>query len=165
VSSDNVAAIAPNFVIRHASDRALVSQVRIHTPPVIETKMGANFLKWPRCGRRTTTLSERNERQDHFKYTTERIATSLNAGLGRNHQNADALSTRQGVSQHAGAHDEPLKQSAGFITFRRWLVKQGGVDNDAQVDVEIRTDLVISVNIARAPLGRFVTVNVISRAW
>ncbi len=39
VSSDNVVATAPNFAIRHASDRALVSQVRIDTPPVIGTKM------------------------------------------------------------------------------------------------------------------------------
>src|ERR1700742_1688456 len=38
VNSDSVVATALNFAIRHASDRALVSQVRIDTPPVIGTK-------------------------------------------------------------------------------------------------------------------------------
>src|SRR5579863_2249884 len=57
VNMENVAATAENFAIRHASDRALVSQVRIDTPPVISTKDGGELRV---AAKRHTTLSERN---------------------------------------------------------------------------------------------------------
>src|ERR1700685_4405083 len=40
MSSVAAAAAAPNFVIRHAKDQALVSQARIKTAPVRETDAG-----------------------------------------------------------------------------------------------------------------------------
>src|SRR5580704_2183350 len=53
VSNDNIAATTPNFAIRHASDRALVSQVRIDTPPVIGTKDVGELIS---SGRENGTL-------------------------------------------------------------------------------------------------------------
>src|ERR1700743_408389 len=53
VNSDNIVATAPNFAIRHASDRALVSQVRIDTPPVIGTKDVGELIS---SGRENGTL-------------------------------------------------------------------------------------------------------------
>jgi hypothetical protein len=50
VNNEIVAAMAPNFAIRHASNRALVSQVRMNTPPVLETNFERNFTEWPPSG-------------------------------------------------------------------------------------------------------------------
>jgi hypothetical protein len=74
--------------------------VRIYTPPVIGTKMGANLFEWPRNPH--TTLSERTS---HFH--NSRNSTSLTQHC-RRYQNVLTYPARRFAARWA--YDEPLNK-------------------------------------------------------